>query len=122
MLRLYLLISVGQKAPHCKSKVFPIHSIKAYTGNRGIIPFLKWGLDGSKWLTSCPGRFAPVKEPQHPLNTRLGGPQSQSGYFGDSKNLMPLTGFELQTIQPSNTPISKKWQDNNSAYYHLYAF
>jgi hypothetical protein len=96
--------------------------MKAYTGNRGITPFLNWRLDGGKWLTSRPGRFAPMKEPWHPLNTRLGGPQSQSAYFWDNKNHMPLTGFELQTIQPSNTPISKKWLDNSSAYFHLYAF
>jgi hypothetical protein len=95
----------GKKHHTCKSTVFPIYSVKAYTGNRGISPFLNWGLDGSKWLTSCPGRFAPVKESRHPLNTTLGGPQSWSGYFGDNKNLMPLTGFEMQTIQPSNTPI-----------------
>lgn len=113
----------GRKKHHtCKNKVLPIHSIKAYTGNRGITPFLNLGLDGGKWLNSCLGHFAPVKEPRHPLNTGLGGPQNRSGYFGDNKNLIPLTGFELQTIQPSNTPISKKWQDNNSAYFYLYAF
>jgi hypothetical protein len=95
--------------------------MKAYTGKRGITPFLNWGQDGDKWLTSCRGCFAPVKESRHPLNTRQGGPQSQSEYFGE-KNLMTLTGYELQTIQPSNKPISKKWQDKSSAYFHLYAF
>ena len=30
----------------------------------------------------------------------LGGPQSLYGNFGEEKNLLPLTGFEPQVVQP----------------------
>jgi hypothetical protein len=33
-------------------------------------------------------------------NRRTGGLQSWSGYFGEEKNLLPLPGFELRTVQP----------------------
>jgi hypothetical protein len=31
---------------------------------------------------------------QYPLYRRLGGPQSQSGHYGEKKNLLPLLGIE----------------------------
>jgi len=34
-----------------------------------------------------------------PLNGRLGGPQSQSGHFGEDSNPLPLLVFEHQIIQ-----------------------
>jgi len=34
------------------------------------------------------------------LNRRLGGPQNQSGYFGEVKNLLFLLQSEPQIIQP----------------------
>jgi len=34
------------------------------------------------------------KNLQYPLNKRLGGPQSQSGYFGEKKSLLPLPGIK----------------------------
>jgi hypothetical protein len=33
------------------------------------------------------------------LNRRLVGLQSQSGHFGEEKNLLPLLGFETRTMQ-----------------------
>jgi hypothetical protein len=41
---------------------------------------------GSEWLTSWPGRFTPGKEPPHPLNRKLSGPQRQFGRLGEKKN------------------------------------
>jgi len=35
-----------------------------------------------------------------PLNGRLGGPQSQSGHFGEDNNPLPLLVFEHQIVQP----------------------
>jgi hypothetical protein len=40
----------------------------------------------------------PLKE--HPLDRRLGGPQSRSGRGGEEKNSQPLPGLEPPTIQP----------------------
>jgi len=34
--------------------------------------------------------------PQFPFNKRLGGPQNQSEYFGEEKNLLYLLGIEFQ--------------------------
>jgi len=42
------------------------------------------------------------REPQCPLNRRLGGPQSQFGHSGEENNLLPFLGFEPQIIQPVN--------------------
>jgi len=41
--------------------------------------FFKAALGGGEWLTSRPGCLTPGKEPQYPLNKRLGEPHSQSG-------------------------------------------
>jgi hypothetical protein len=41
----------------------------------------------------------PWKELWYPSNRRLGGPQGLSGGFGKGK-VLPLTGFEPQTVQP----------------------
>jgi len=49
------------------------------------------------WTTPCHDCVAP----QYALNTRRpGGPQSQSGYSEEKKNLLPLPGIEPETIQP----------------------
>jgi hypothetical protein len=39
----------------------------------------------------APAIVAPEKNPQSPLNMRLGGCQSLSGHDGEEKNLLPLT-------------------------------
>lgn len=94
ILSLYLLIDVGRKSTTPVKIKFSLSILwKHIQETRGITPFWNWRLDGGKWLTSCPGHFAPLKEPRHPLNTRVGGPQNWSGYFGENKYIMPLTGF-----------------------------
>jgi len=55
---------------------------------------LAWALDEGKWSTSRPGRFIPGKEVRHPLNKRLGGPQSRYGRFGE-RTILPQPGFSL---------------------------
>jgi hypothetical protein len=37
---------------------------------------------------------------EHPVDRRLGGPQSQSGHGGEEKNSKPLPGLEPPIIQP----------------------
>jgi len=64
-------------------KVVPVHAMKAYRGRRGIaLLILNLLLDGDEWLTSHLGHFTPRKEPQYPLNIRLGGTWSRSGHSG----------------------------------------
>jgi hypothetical protein len=50
--------------------------------------FLNSALDGGNWSASRPGRYTLWKEPQCPLERRLGGPQSRSGY-GNMKEKNP---------------------------------
>jgi hypothetical protein len=40
------------------------------------------------------------KSPQYPMERRLGGPHSQSGCFGEEKNLLPLLAIESQLSSP----------------------
>jgi hypothetical protein len=39
------------------------------------------------------------KEPQYPLDGRLGGPQGQSGCYGEEKNLAPARN-QMLAVQP----------------------
>jgi hypothetical protein len=44
--------------------------------------------------------LTPTRNPQYPLNRKLGGPQSRFGRFGEEKNLLPRAEFEPRTVQP----------------------
>jgi hypothetical protein len=55
---------------------------------------------GDEWLTSHLKHCTSGKEPWYPLKRSLGGHQSQSGRFGEQKNLFTLQGFEPWTVQP----------------------
>jgi hypothetical protein len=59
--------------------------------SRGIAhPFLTSALDSGEWSVSRPERFTPgEKSPRYPLDRGLGEPQSQSGRYGEEKNLAP---------------------------------
>jgi hypothetical protein len=56
--------------------------------------FLNLTIHGGEWLSSLPGRFSPREKPQHPLDRRLGEPQSRSGRRNKKKNSLPLLGIE----------------------------
>jgi len=47
---------------------------------------------GGEGPISCPSHIKPIEKPLYPLNWKLGGCQSRSGYPGDEKNLWPLLG------------------------------
>jgi hypothetical protein len=51
------------------------------------------------------------KEPQVPLDRRLGGPQSQFGRCGEERNLLPLLGIEPRpsSLLPIATPTEISW-------------
>ena len=65
---------------HTHGKVFPVHIMKGY---------IRGGLLGSEGLTSCSTCFTPVRESKNPLHWRLAGTHSQSGNFGEEKNILP---------------------------------
>jgi len=50
-----------------------------------------YGGGGLQWSKLYPGCFMPRLKSQYPKNRRLGRPHSQSGHFGEGKN---LPGFE----------------------------
>jgi hypothetical protein len=77
--------------------------MKAYWGSGYIEPhFLDLGT-GWRWEVSftAPAALPPGKEPLvHPLDRRLGRPQSQSGRGGEEKNSQPVLGLEPTIIRP----------------------
>jgi hypothetical protein len=63
---------------NCPCALTERHAMKAYWESGGIAPrILTSALHGDEWLASRPGRFSSL----HPLNRRLGGPQSRSGRY-----------------------------------------
>jgi len=59
-----------------------------------------------RWPTPRPDHFAPGKETQYPLYTRLGGPQGRAGRVRKISP-PPLPGFDPRTIQP----VSSRYTD-----------
>jgi hypothetical protein len=68
------------KSKKKKRKILPAHTIKTYraSGSKAAL-LVKLG-----------------KQPQCPLNSRLGGSHSLFGRFGEGKNLLYLPGFDLR--------------------------
>ena len=66
-----------------QTAVMPVSTIKAYRGNRSIDPLI---------LNFCPNMSLVVSR-------RLGGTRRRSRCFGEEKNVLPLPGFELRTVQ-----------------------
>lgn len=71
----------------------PVHAIRAYRGSRGLVP-LSLKPRTTCGLTSHPDCLASRKYPHCRVNTRLGGPQRQWGYFGKQNNFLPLREFK----------------------------
>jgi hypothetical protein len=83
-----------------KGKVCTVCNKTANTRSRGIaLLHSLTSVEGRKWLTSLPGCCLTKKEPQCLSTRRLGGPQSQSGHFGDEKNLLLPPEFDPWTVQ-----------------------
>jgi hypothetical protein len=76
--------------------------MKTYGGvEEQLHAFLTSGLDTGEWSASSPGRFTlRGKNPRHPLNRRIGGPQSRSGRRGEKKNSQYLPEVEPQSYSP----------------------
>jgi len=76
------------------SKFVPVHGMKTLEYRRYSSSFLTSLVDGGECSTSASAALPPWGGEQCPLNRRLGGPQSQSGYFGEDKNILILPGTE----------------------------
>jgi hypothetical protein len=75
-------------------KVFPVSAMKSCREVEvKVDSFLTLALDGGDWLASRLDHFSTGKGFLCPLDRRLCGLQSQSGRFGEQKNLLPLTGI-----------------------------
>jgi hypothetical protein len=76
-------------------------------------------LDEGELSASHPGRFTPrEKVPWHPLDRRLGGPQSRSGRSGEEKNSQPLPGLEppIKIRQNESAEVSIWTEEMNGKY------
>jgi len=74
--------------------------MNAYKESGGTVPLiLTLALVRGEWLTSHSSCFIPGKEPWYPLNRKLGGPQSQSGHFGEDKDLLKIGVHVLQLFK-----------------------
>jgi len=72
-----------------------VHDTKAYWQSRvQLHPFLTLALEEVSQQLNSSGCFTPREQPWYLLNRRLDGPQSQSGHFGEDRNLLPLSGIE----------------------------
>jgi hypothetical protein len=56
-----------------------------------------------------PAAFSQGKSPQYPLDRRLGGPQSHSGYGGGEKNSQPPPEIEPQNPDHPAHSQSLSW-------------
>ena len=78
--------------------------MNTHMGSRGRTPLIPNLCTRWKWVVNfMPQLLYPQgKEPQYPLNKRLGGPQSWSGHFWrkEKKNPLHLHRFKPWTIQP----------------------
>jgi len=67
--------------------------MKVYYRSGGIAPctlkLSRWRLNGQLHSLAA---LSQGKNPQYPLNRRLGGPQSLSGCSGEDRNSQPLPG------------------------------
>ena len=80
----------------------PLYMPLRHTGRVEVMLqlFLTSTLVGGEGSASWPDYFTTWgKSPLCSLNTRLGGPQSQSGHFGGERNLLPMLGFEPWIVQ-----------------------
>jgi len=57
------------------------------------------------------------KSPWHPLDRRLGGPQTQSRSSGEKKNSQPLLGLESPIIQPVGQSYTTELPQLNNAIF-----
>jgi hypothetical protein len=112
-----------------KDNVSPIHVMKVWGG--GIPPLIP-NL-GTRWTlaVNITARLLyPWKERKYPFSRRLGGPDSQSGYFEKyikrkEVSCLPLQGFDpctVQAIAQDRTLITLSWLPGDKIYIYIYIY
>jgi hypothetical protein len=79
--------------------LLPTHC-KHTGGSRDLAALTTSSLYRGEWSTSHPVRFTPRKEPQFPLNRRLGGLQSRSERFEEEKTSCPYRDSNTGRCSP----------------------
>ena len=64
-----------------QGKIFSVHAMNTYKGNRGTVPRILNLCSRWRWLASRPRQFTPTKELQNSLSVRVGGPHSRARHF-----------------------------------------
>jgi type 1 glutamine amidotransferase len=78
-----------------RGKVICVYTVKVHGGVEAQCPsFLIIVQDGGRWSASCSSHSTPLAKEHYPFSRRLRGLQSESGYFGVEKNLLPLPRFQ----------------------------
>ena len=102
-----LVTLVSYSIFYCVKQSFSTHAIKAYGGVRlQPLSFLISALDGGECSVSCPDCFIPRdRTPQHLLNRRLSGHQSQYGYFYRREKSLAPSGIQNPDCQTHNLSL-----------------
>jgi hypothetical protein len=86
-----------------QGKAVPLHPMIALGGGEKMYSsysFLTLALDGGEWSASHPGHaLHQGKDPQYPLDRRLGGPQSRSEHGLEEKSSAPV-GVQTPIVHP----------------------
>lgn len=77
------------------------HAMKAYRWSRSVAPLILSLGTTCRWIVDFTSRPLYTRQP---LNTGLGGSQRRSRQFGEEKNVLSLTRFELRKVQPAVSP------------------
>jgi hypothetical protein len=103
-----------------------MHAIMASRESRGAAPLIfnlgiRWRHVVSLTLLLL---YSWGKNPQYPLNRKLGGPQTWSGHFGEEKSLLPLLGIEPWIVQAHSlviilTTLSRYHADTKNCFVEL---
>lgn len=78
-----------------KSEVIPSHSIEAYDGSKGIAPLIFDLSTLCEWSSPCSSHMTHTA-----IEYRAGWTQLLVWMFCKKENLIPVPGFEHQTIRP----------------------
>jgi hypothetical protein len=93
------------KRQKSKGKLLPVHTMKIYSGCRGIAPLIlnlgtRW-----RWVVNLAIRpLYLLEKPPYPLNRRLAGLQCRSGHSAE-QNSSPIPEFEPLNIQPRTQSV-----------------
>ena len=84
--------------PADRQIVAPLHTMKAYEGVEVYLhSFWPWHY-GRCGQLEAPAALLQGKQPRYQFSRRDGGPQIQSGYFGEQENPCPCQELHLKSL------------------------